>query len=264
MIKPVLLIRAENNETDQTALTKLGIPSLIDPYLEIRVSEDTTEGEQLLSLLEGSDDPVWLIATSVNAFRFWSQIVGADRLRLAIKNHPRVKFAAVGQATANVLRDFGADEVLISREFTGKSLADDLLAENSVGHAIVPGGNLAMKSLPTTLESSGWKVSTATVYTTSPVEKEPLSVPMIKNKEVSAILFRSPSAVRALTHYVPKPEVDLVCIGPTTAKALTDQGLMPVAVSPGPSSEVVASAIYSLLFRKTPLEDKKAGDHGNY
>ncbi len=263
MIRPVLLIRAENNESDQAALTKFGIPSLIDPYLEIRVCEDATEAEQLLSILAGSDDQVWLVASSVNAFKFWSQIVGADRLRSAIKKHPQVKFAAVGEATANVLRDFGANEVLVSRDFTGQSLADGLLAENSAGHAIVPGGNLAMKSLPTTLEASGWRVSTATVYTTSPVAKEPASVRMIENKEVSAILFRSPSAVRALTYYVPKPEVDLVCIGPTTAKALNDQGLIPAAVSPGPSSEVVASAIYSLLFQKKPLEDKKAGDHGN-
>ncbi len=264
MVKPVLLIRAENNETDQAALTHLGIPSLIDPYLEIRVSSDTTEAAQLISILEGSEDPVWLVATSVNAFKFWSQIVGEDRLQSAIQKHPRVKFAAVGEATANVLRDFGASEVLISRDFTSQSLADDLLAQNSTGHAIVPGGNLAMKSLPTTLESAGWRVSTATVYTTSPVTKEPDSVRMIKNKEVSAILFRSPSAVRAVTHFVPKPEVDLICIGPTTAKALTDEGLIPAAISQSPSSEVVASTIYSLLFRKTPLGDKKAGDHGNY
>jgi uroporphyrinogen-III synthase len=247
VVKPVLLIRAENNETDQAALTKLGIPSLIDPYLEIRVSEDSTEAEQLLSLLEGSDDPVWLIATSVNSFKFWSQIVGADRLRSAITKHPEAKFAAVGEATANILRTFGANEVLISHDFTGQSLAEDLLAEDLVGRAFVPGGNLAMKSLPSALESAGWGVSTATVYTTSPVAKEPTSARMIRDKEVSTILFRSPSAVRALTHFVPNPEVDLVCIGPTTASALTDQGLIPSAVSPAPSAEVVASTIYSLL-----------------
>lgn len=250
MIKPVLLVRAQNNETDQAALTKLGIPSLIDPYLEIRVCEDATEAEQLLSILEGSDDPVWLVATSVNAFRFWSQIVGADRLRAAIQKHPQAKFAAIGEATANVLRDFGANEIVVSRDFTGQSLGEDLIAKNSVGHAIVPGGNLAMKSLPSTLETSGWRVSTAIVYTISPVAKEPMSVRMVKNKEVSAILFRSPSAVRALTHFVPNPEVDLVCIGPTTARAFTDQGLAPSAVSPGPSAEVVASTIYSLMFQE--------------
>lgn len=247
MVKPVLLIRAENNETDQAALTKLGIPSLIDPYLEIRVSEDATQAEQLLSTLEGTNDRVWLVATSVNAFKFWSQIVGEARLRSAIMRHPEAKFAAVGEATASILRNFGANDVLIAHDSTGQSLADDLIALNSAGHAFVPGGNLAMKSLPSTLRSAGWRVSSATVYTTSPVAKEPSSARLIRTKEVSAILFRSPSAVRALTHYIPRPEVELVCIGPTTAKALTDQDLIPAVVSPGLSAEVVASTIYSLL-----------------
>ena len=247
MVKPVLLIRAENNEIDQVALTKLGIPSLIDPYLEIRMSEVATQAEQLLSILEGTKDPVWLVATSVNAFRFWSQLVGETRLRLAIAKHRETRFAAVGEATANALRNFGATDVLIAHDFTGQSLADDLLALNSIGHAFVPGGNLAMKSLPSTLLSGGWRVSTATVYTTSRVAAEPASARLIRDKEVSAILFRSPSAVRALTHFLPRPEVDLVCIGPTTAKALTDQNLVPAAVSPDPSVEVVASTIYSLL-----------------
>ncbi len=247
VVKPVLLIRAENNETDQAALTKLGIPSLIDPYLEIRISDDSSEAEQLLSKIEEAKDQVWLVATSVNAFKFWGQLVGETRLRSAIAKLPDAKFAAVGEATADVLRNFGADEVLISRDFTGQSLANDLVATHLVGHALVPGGNLAMKSLPSTLQSAGWRVSAATVYTTSHVAKEPASAQMVRNKEVSAILFRSPSAVRALTHFVPKPEVDLVCIGPTTAKALADQDLVASAVSPGPSAEVVASTIYSLL-----------------
>lgn len=247
MVKPVLLIRADNNESDQVALTKLGIPSLIDPYLEIRVAKDSSDAEQLLSILERSDAPLWLVATSVNAFKYWSQIVGEDRLRSAISKHQDVKFAAVGEATANVLRHLGAKEVLIAHDSTGQSLADDLAGMTVTGHVLVPGGNLAMKTLPSTLASVGWQVSTAVVYTTSRVEKEPGSAHLIRDKEVSAILFRSPSAVRALTHFVPRPEVGLVCTGPTTAGALTDQGLIPTAISSKPSSEVVASTIYSLL-----------------
>ena len=247
MVKPVLLIRADNNEADQTALTKRGISSLIDPYLQIRVAKDTRQAEQLLSILENSNDPAWLVATSVNSFKFWSHIVGEDRLRSAISKRSGLRFAAVGEATASILRDLGAEQVLIAHDFTGSSLADDLVGMNSVGHAIVPGGNVAMKTLPLTLTSAGWQVSTAVVYTTSQVKEEPASAQLIRDKEVSAILFRSPSAVRALTHYVPRPEVGLVCTGPTTARALEDMGLVAGAVSPEPSPEVVASTIYSLL-----------------
>lgn len=247
MTKPVLLIRSSNNEVDEAALANLGIPSLIDPYIEIKVANDSNEGEGLLSLLEGSDHPMWLIATSVNALKFWARIVGEDRIRAAVAARADLKFAAIGQTTADALSGFGASDVLIPSEATAKSLADQLVSMSSTGHVLVPGGNLAMKSLPSTLLSAGWRVSTAVVYMTSPVEKEPKSAHLIREGEIGAILFRSPSAVRALTHFIPSPAVPLICAGATTAQALVDQGLVAAAISPKPSALVVASTIYSLL-----------------
>jgi uroporphyrinogen-III synthase len=247
VVKPVLLIRSDNNDVDEAALTKLGIASLIDPYIEIKVASDPREGERLLSILENSDHSIWLLATSVNALKFWARIVGEDRLHTAMTTHSDVKFAAVGETTADALRRFGARDVLVAHEATARSLADALVDNSSIGHALVPGGNLAMRSLPSTLTSAGWQVSTAIVYTTSPVAREPKSARLIRDQEVSAILFRSPSAVRALTHFVPNPAVPLICAGVTTAHALEDQGLTVAAISPKPSAEVVASTIYSLL-----------------
>ena len=247
MVKPVLLIRSDNNEADQEALTKLGIPSVIDPYIEVAVASDPSTGEELLKKLKDSDGPLWLIVTSTNALKFWAKIVGEDRLRAVIANRINLKFAAVGAATEKALRTFGAEDIFIPDESTGKSLADGLIAANPVGHALIPGGNLAMKTLPSILISSGWKVSTAVVYTTSPIENEPKSARLVRENEVGAILFRSPSAVRALTSFVANPDIPLVCAGATTAKAVEAQGLKVAALSPKPSPEVVASTIYSLL-----------------
>lgn len=247
VVKPVLLIRGENNESDEVALTKLGIASLIDPYIEIKVADDTTDGERLLSLLESAQGPVWLLATSVNAMKFWGQTVGEDRIRKAISVPGKVRFAAVGETTAKALRTFGADEIIVPQEATGQGLADVLIDTSTSGHALIPGGNLAMKTLPSALMSAGWQVSTAVVYTTSHVEREPMSAQLVRDKEVSAILFRSPSAVRALTHFVAHPLVPLVCAGVTTARALQEQGLKVAALAANPSSEVVASTVYSLL-----------------
>lgn len=247
MPKPVLLIRADNNESDESALSELGIPAIVDPYLEIEVANDPSDGLRLLQLLEVSDSPLWLIATSVNALKFWASIVGRDRLRTAIQGRKHLEFAAVGKTTANALRELGAREVLIPQESTAKSLAENLIAAHPASHALIPGGNLAMRSLPATLIAAGWKVSTAVVYTTSRVGTEPTSAQLVRENQVSAILFRSPSAVRALTHFVHLPQVPLVCAGVTTAQALELQGLPVAAISPSPSSEVVASTIYSLL-----------------
>jgi uroporphyrinogen-III synthase len=248
VVKPVLLIRGTNNESDQRALAKLGIESLIDPYIEIGLTNDPRDGENLLTLLSASQGPVWLIATSVNALKFWSQIVGEEQLRRALASRRDLRFAAVGEATAMTLREFGVNEIFVAPEATGNSLAESLVNEFPRGHAIIPGGNLAMKNLPSTLISGGWKVNTGVVYLTSTVRGDPKSAQLVRDGGVSAILFRSPSAVRALTHFVPNPGVLLVCAGITTAKEVVEHGLRVAALSPGPSADVVASTIYSLIF----------------
>lgn len=247
MVKPVLLIRGDNNESDEAALSELGILSVIDPYIDIKVAPTHEDGLRLLASLEDSPDPTWLLATSVNAVKFWQVLLGEERLRTAITDSKNLRFAAVGETTANALRQLGAQEVFTPQEATGQSLADELVGTFAIGHAVIPGGNLAMRSLPATLVAAGWKVSTGVVYETSPVEKEPRSAQLVRDKEVSAILFRSPSAVRALTHFLPTPDVPLICAGGTTAQALRELGLTVSAISPKPSAEVVASTIYSLL-----------------
>ena len=257
MVKPVLLIRGDDNAGDAQALSRLGIASLVDPYLEITMASDPTSGRELLKKLEGVASPLWLIATSVNALKFWAQIVGEEQLRAVIAARVDMQFAAVGLATADALRAFGASQVILPSDATGKALAEELIGAFPVGHAIVPGGNLAMQTLPSILLSAGWEVSTAVVYTTSPVAKEPDSARLVRQKEVSAILLRSPSAVRALTHFLPNPGVPLVCAGTTTAQALEAQGLKADALSPKPSADVVASTIYSLLCQERISRKKR-------
>lgn len=247
MLKPVLLIRSDNNEEDQAALSKLGIPSLIDPYIVVEIEKDSTGAESLLKELEESEGPLWLLATSTNALKFWAKSVGEDRLRAAVAGRADLKFAAVGPASSNTLRAYGGRDVFIPSEGTGKALAQELVRSGVMSHALIPGGNLAMKILPTHLEGAGWRVSTAVVYTTSAIKGEPISAQLVRENELSAILFRSPSAVRALTHFVAKPDTPLVCAGITTAHAVEAQGMKVAALSPKPSAEVVASTIYSLL-----------------
>ena len=247
MVKPVLLIRGDNNNADEDALAKLGISSVVDPYIEISQAIDPKSGASLLSQLRSADAPLWLVATSTNALKFWSYIVGEDELRAAVSARADLMFAAVGEGTGDALRAFGARHVFISSRATGKSLGEELVANYPTGCALIPGGNLALKTLPSILLSAGWQVGTAVVYTTSPVASEPPSARLVRDKEVGAILFRSPSAVRALTHFIPHPAVPLVCAGATTAQALEAQGLKADVVASMPSAEVVASTIYSLL-----------------
>lgn len=249
MIKPVLLIRSENNEVDSAALGKFGIPSLVDPYLEITAASDQREGMRLFELLLSSMEPLWVIATSRNSIRYWAQMVGEEQFRSELQTRESLNFAAVGEATARTLRHYGAPAVFLPSHPDAATLADELVLLDRRSRALIPGGNLAMPNLPLILRNSGWVVDTAEVYRTSQVSAEPQSADLLRKGEFSAVLLRSPSAVDALVHFVPKPLVPLVCAGSTTASAVYAHGLKVDALSPKPTSEVVASTIHSLIFR---------------
>lgn len=249
MIKPVLLIRSENNEDDSDALGKLGIPSLVDPYLEITVTGDQREGMKLFKLLRSSTEPLWVIVTSRNSIRYWAQLVGEEQFRTELQTHGGLNFAAIGEATAHTLRHYGASEVFLPSHAAAATLAEELARLDPRSRALIPGGNLAMPNLPLILRNSGWVVDTAEVYRTSRVSAEPHSAGLLRKGEFSGVLLRSPSAVDALVHFVPKPLVPLVCAGSTTASAVYAHGLQVDALSPNPTPDVVASTIHSLIFR---------------
>lgn len=248
VVKPVLLVRGESNEVDAHALNKLGIPTLIDPYLEISISKDPTEGLELFGLLRSVQGPLWVVATSRNAIRFWAMMVGEERLHSELQAHPNLKFAAIGEASADALRSYGASEIFLPSNAQAQTLAEELVQKYPKSHVLIPGGNLAMPNLPSILTTAGWTVFLAQVYTTERVSIEPQSAEGVRKGEFSAILLRSPSAVDALTHFVPKPQVRLVCAGSTTASAVQALGLKVDALSPKPTPDAVAGAIYSLIF----------------
>jgi uroporphyrinogen-III synthase len=248
MDKPVLLIRGTENESDATALAGLGVPTLIDPYLKIAANPDSTDALGLLKSLVQSHEPTWLIATSVNAIRFWAKIVGSKKLMSAI-SRADLRYAAIGNATSKALVEIGASQVLTPPEATSASLITSLLAYPP-GTAIIPGGNLAMANLPRELETSGWVIKAGVVYMTSPMTQEPETVAMAKNGDVAAVLFRSPSAVRAFLAHVPQPEVPLICSGPTTARAALELGIRVDAIAEDPTPDTVAATIATFLARR--------------
>jgi uroporphyrinogen-III synthase len=249
MSKPVLLIRASGNEADADALAKFGIGSVVDPYLQLSIAPDARPALTLLSEIASCIPPIWIIATSANAIEYWAKLVGENTLRKTFTSQRDLHFAAIGVKTAEMLGRYGAKEVLVPPKANSLALAEVLVSDPRPGHAFIPGGNLAMQNLPTSLLAAGWQVSTATVYVTETVVLEPISVQLLRNQEISAILLRSPSAVRALTHFVPSPKIPLVCAGATTAIAVQTQGLKVATISAEPTPTSVAVAVRALLER---------------
>jgi len=249
MAKPVLLIRAAGNDSDAAALSDLGISSLVDPYLEIVVSQERGGAIDLFNSLNESHGPLWLIATSVNAIKYWAEIVGIAKLITALSARTDLRYAAIAEATSKALIDLGARHVLTPKYANSASLIDSLL-ELPPSSALIPGGNLAMTSLPSGLKAAGWNVNTAVVYTTSSVKMEPKSVSLVRKGGIAAVLLRSPSAARAFLTHLPHPGIPIICSGPTTANAVEELGIRVDAVAEDPTPRTVSAAILSLLKRQ--------------
>jgi len=247
---PVLLIRSEGNETDAESLTALGIDSIDDPYVRIAPVGDSTMAHMLIEQLrDHADERTWFIATSPMTMPALIELVGEQVLREAIAAGVArgVHAAATGERTARTLRELGFEHVMVPMVSSAKALVEEL-ADLPPARAMFPCGNLALDTLPDGLRQLGWGLAQVVVYETSTVSQEPMSVELIRRREISAIVLRSPSAARALVHFISPPiPVPVICAGSTTAEAARELGLDVVAVAASPGAQDVAAAVAQVL-----------------
>ena len=257
--KPVLLVRAHNNEGDAAALAELGIQSVIDPYLNIVALPDDTGAKHLLGELTTRGEGDWVIATSANALKFWGELVSGSALAtaLAAAANRGVQFAAVGEASARMYANFGIHRVFVPTKPYGVDLAAELAALGGPGStAVMPCGNLAMPTVTAALDAAGWNLFSEVVYETSTVAVRPASADGLAAKgpgatdeapAFSAIFLRSPSAARAVVEHAGVTSVPVICGGTTTAATARELGLNVARVLDAPSSTAAAQAIFEVV-----------------
>ena len=248
--KPVLLVRAHNNDGDAAALAALGLQSVIDPYLDIVAVPDDTGAKHLLGELATRGEGDWVIATSANALKFWGELVGAANLSDALSSAATrgVQFAAVGEASARMYANFGIHRVFVPSKPYGVELAAELAALGGPGStAVLPCGNLAMPTVTFALAAAGWNLISEVVYETSTVAVRPASADDLSNAAFSAVFLRSPSAARAVVEHAGVTSVPVICGGTTTAAAARELGLNVARVLDAPSSTAAAQAIFDVV-----------------
>lgn len=245
-VDPVLLVRANDNEADEKALAAAGLGSISDSYLNMSTSLSRSNADVLLSKLrEGVD---WLVVTSQVAMPSWASLVGRDRLAGAIADAKSkgMRIAAVGSKTAESIRDLGASIDLIPVLPSAAGLLAEL--PRKAGTLVFPHGSIAMRALPDGLVSRGWSVTEGVVYETSVVRQQPISTALLRGGDISAIIFRSPSAARAVAqHLGMKTTIPVIVSGPTTAEAARALGFNVVAIANSPSASDVAAAVSSSI-----------------
>lgn len=250
MTLPVLLIRSEGNDTDAASLHALGIESIDDPYVRIAPVGDSMMAHMLVEQLrERADEQTWFIATSPMTMPALIELVGEHVLREAIASAVSrgVHAAATGERTAHTLRDLGFPKVMVPMVSSAKALVEEL-ADLPPARAMFPCGNLALDTLPDGLKQLGWHLAQVVVYDTTTVTQEPMSVELIRTGQLSAVILRSPSAARALVHFVVPPlAMPVICAGSTTADAARNLGIEVAAVATSPGADDVAAAVALVL-----------------
>ncbi|MDB6007997.1 MAG: Uroporphyrinogen synthase [Gammaproteobacteria bacterium] len=252
--KHVVVTRSESRDGPLSSeLRNLGLPVLLWPAVTV----ETTETGPLEAALADITSFQWIVFASRHA-------VAAVTGLMAI--HPAsVRIAAVGQATAQVLRQRGWPVDLLPSEANAAALVDAFAATAAIDGAriLFPASSRALPTIAAGLKQLGAEVTQVEAYRTE--SSGALDVETcrswIARGSIGAVTFASPSAVDELEHALGKDDFDrllsaaaAVAIGPTTAKALTERGHTP-ALAESATLQGLAHTTHRLLQTRQDLAD---------
>ncbi len=192
----------------------------------------------------------WVVFTSQNGV--WAVEARLHHLRIPPEVLRSTRTAAIGPATARLLERLGAPPVLRPAEYRAEALVQAFSAYDLRGARIlIPRAEEARDVLPQGLRVQGAEVEVVAAYRTGIAwEQAPRLLEALQGG-VDAVTLTSPSAVRALWHFLAGrglPEgVRVVCIGPVTAEAARRLGVRVDAVAEVYTSEGMVQALEALF-----------------
>jgi uroporphyrinogen III methyltransferase/synthase len=207
---------------------------ILCPTIEIRELESYERLDEAIEHLYGYD---WLIFTSVNVVEYFFQ-----RLKASGRNASdldELKVCAIGEATADKLRDTHVHVDVIPEEFKAEGVFNAL--ERFVGgteglkglNVLIPRASVARDYLPKALEEAGARVDVVPAYRTSlPADLDRGRVAAMLSGSADCIAFTSSSTVKNLALLFDTEDLSkalagvvIACIGDITAKSAADYGL---------------------------------------
>jgi uroporphyrinogen III methyltransferase / synthase len=225
-LPPVVVTRAESADGPLSSqLRSLGLEVLLWPAIEVRHS-DTAQLDEALAHVESFD---WIVFASRHA-------VAAVLQRLA-EQPAHIKVGAVGQATAQVLRQRGWRADLVPEDANAGALISAFATMAMEGKRVLyPASSRALPTLAKGLAQLGAHVTQVEAYRTEPSALDVAKCQArIDRNEIGAVTFASPSAVVELERALGRESLDklfasaaAVAIGPTTARVLTELGRTPI------------------------------------
>jgi uroporphyrinogen-III synthase len=218
----VVVTRAESEDGPLSSqLRSLGLNVLLWPAVSVAPARSDSLEQHLAHV----EDFQWIIFASRHAV--------TAVLRVLSRLPAGVRVAAIGRATAQVLRHRGFKVDLVPAEANAAALVGAFAAEGCTGARILyPASSRALPTIASGLSQLGAQVVQVEAYRTdaAPLNAEECCA-WIDRGAIGVVTFASPSAVieleRALgaTHFARLlSQARAVAIGPTTARALAERG----------------------------------------
>jgi uroporphyrinogen III methyltransferase/synthase len=210
-------------------LEEAGATVLLVPTIVI---EPPASWEPLDRALDRIDDYQWAVFTSVN---------GVEMTRRRLEERGRGagvlrgrRLAAIGPATAGVLRDLGLEPEVVPEEYVAEGLAESLRGLIRPGERVLLARAADTRDvLVRELEAAGALVEEVPAYRTRPAHEDAEELRRALDAgRVDVVTFTSSSTVRHFTGLFPSGDlprllsgVAVACIGPVTRATAGEVGL---------------------------------------
>jgi uroporphyrinogen III methyltransferase/synthase len=263
--KRVVVTRAPEQAQELiSCLEGYGAEVLLLPTISFADPVDTIILDAALRSLDRID---WIIFTSENAVKFFVKRVRALGIDVA-ELQRKTRIAAVGPTTASAAAAEGLRVEYVAKKQRGESLAEELRPELGGKRILLPQSDLAKDDLARMLREFAGQVIDAVAYRTvvpgadalvaggrirgteEPADPAAATLGVIRKGEVDVISFASPSAFRnfaemlgAETMRSLSESAKIAAIGPTTARAIRDDGWSVAIEASEATSHGLADAI---------------------
>ena len=219
-------------------LRALGAEPIIVPVIRA----EFTDPPELETALQRVSDFDWIVFTSRNGveavFRLVTSIAG-----------PRI--AAIGPATRAALERHGLRADLMPETYVAEGVIAALGDVNGLS-ILLPRADIARAVLADGLVQRGARVTQVAAYRTVTLECDPAVW-----VGADTVTFTSASTVHGLLASGPIPEgATVVCIGPITAAAAREHGLVVTAVAQEYTEDGLVDALTAALGKRRPEGDR--------
>ena len=254
--RTVLITRASGQAgVLEESLSALGASVLSIPAIEFTDPDDPGPLDRAIESIDSFD---WILFTSANGVLWFWKRFEATRGSSPAEALSRMKVAAIGPATASVLKERGSLADVVPPVYRAEALAEAIPRADLEGRRVlIARAQRAREIVPDSLRSMGAEVVIAACYKTVPPGIDADSLAMrFERKEIDLVTFTSASTVENFVNLFPEgsavailSSVKTACIGPITAACAVSLGIEPTATADESTIAGLVRVITRLLAR---------------